>query len=82
MLEIRGPLMVEEEFRSASMTVRLFQKDVDLIHPLAAAEHARTPTFAAAAAIFRTALAHHAEEDTASVYAILRAGESDGSESE
>jgi 3-hydroxyisobutyrate dehydrogenase-like beta-hydroxyacid dehydrogenase len=72
MLEVRGPMMVAEQFGSPSMTVRLFQKDVDLVEAFAADKRAPTPTFAAAAAVFRSALAEHSEEDTASVYLVLQ----------
>ena len=72
MLEVRGPMMVARAFDPPSMSVRLFQKDVDLIESLAASSGSPVPEFRVAAEVFRRALAMGlGEQDTASVYDVL-----------
>jgi putative dehydrogenase len=73
MLEVRGPLMVDGAYGTASMRVRTFQKDLDIISGFARALDCPTPVFAAAAQVHLAALAQgHGDDDTASVYAVLR----------
>lgn len=73
MLEVRGPLMVDGAYGSASMRVRTFQKDLDIISGFARALGCPTPVFGAAAQVHLAALAQgHGDDDTASVYAVLR----------
>lgn len=73
MLEVRGPLMVAGEYGEASMRVATFQKDLDIIAGFAAGLGCPVPTFAAAAQVHAAALAAgHANEDTASVFAVLQ----------
>jgi len=54
--------------------VELFQKDMRIIGEFAARHGVSTPLFNASAAIYNAAMAQgHAEEDTASVCAVLEA---------
>jgi 3-hydroxyisobutyrate dehydrogenase-like beta-hydroxyacid dehydrogenase len=73
MLEVRGPLMVAGEYGEASMRVATFQKDLDIIAAFAAGLGCPVPVFEAAAQVHGAALAGgHANEDTASVFAVLQ----------
>jgi len=73
MLEVRGPLMVDGAYGTASMRVRTFQKDLDIISGFARSLDCPTPMFGAAAQVHLAALAQgHGDDDTASVYAVLR----------
>lgn len=73
MLEVRGPLMVDGAYGTASMRVRTFQKDLDIISAFARALDCPTPVFTSAAQVHLAALAQgHGDDDTASVYAVLR----------
>lgn len=72
MLEVRGPLMLAGEYGEASMRVATFQKDLDIITGFARDLGCPVPAFAAAAQVHGAALARgHADEDTASVFAVL-----------
>lgn len=72
MLEVRGPLMISGDF-GAAMRVKTFQKDLDIIGAFARQLGCPTPLFTAAAQLNVAALAQgHANEDTASVFAVLR----------
>ncbi|MBO0787469.1 MAG: NAD(P)-dependent oxidoreductase [Actinobacteria bacterium] len=72
MLEVRGPLMVAGEYGEASMRVGTFQKDLDLIAGFARELGCPAPVFTAAAQVHLAALAGgRADEDTASVFAVL-----------
>ena len=73
MLEVRGPLMLEGAYGAATMRVRTFAKDLDIIAEFARGLSCPTPLFAAAAQVHLAALAQgHADDDTASVSAVLR----------
>jgi 3-hydroxyisobutyrate dehydrogenase-like beta-hydroxyacid dehydrogenase len=73
MLEVRGPLMTEGSYGAATMAVRTFQKDLDIISGFARDLECPTPVFGAAALVHLTALAQgHGDDDTASVFAVLR----------
>lgn len=73
MLEVRGPLMVDGDYAAPTMRVRTFQKDVDIIGSFARTLGCPTPLFTVAAELNQAALAQdHADEDTASVFAVLR----------
>ena len=73
MLEVRGPLMLEGAYGAATMRVRTFAKDLDIIAEFARGLSCPTPLFAAAAQVHLAALAQgHADDDTASVFAVLR----------
>jgi 3-hydroxyisobutyrate dehydrogenase-like beta-hydroxyacid dehydrogenase len=80
MLEVRGPLMLEGDYGAATMRVRTFAKDLDIIAGFARDLSCPTPLFAAAAQVHLAALAQgHGDDDTASVFAVMRllAGEAD-----
>jgi len=73
MLEVRGPLMVDGAYGTASMRVRTFQKDLDIISGFTRALDCPTPMFGVAAQVHLAALAQgHGDDDTASVCAVLR----------
>ena len=73
MLEIRGPLMINGEYTDATMKVRTFAKDMDIIGHFAQTLGCPTPLFTLAAQLNLAALAQgHADEDTASVFAVLQ----------
>ena len=73
MLEVRGPLMLEGAYGAAAMRVRTFAKDLDIIAEFARGLSCPTPLFAVAAQVHLAALAQgHADDDTASVFAVLR----------
>jgi 3-hydroxyisobutyrate dehydrogenase-like beta-hydroxyacid dehydrogenase len=73
MLEVRGPLMLEGAYGAATMRVRTFAKDLDIIAEFARGLSCPTPLFATAAQVHLAALAQgHADDDTASVFAVLR----------
>ena len=73
MLEIRGPLMINGEYADATMKVRTFAKDMDIIGHFAGTLGCPTPLFTLAAQLNLAALAQgHADEDTASVFAVLQ----------
>jgi L-threonate 2-dehydrogenase len=74
MLEVRGPLMINEDYSDATIRVTTFQKDLDIIAGFARELDCPVPMFGTAAQLNLAALAQgHANEDTASVFAVLRA---------
>lgn len=73
MLEVRGPLMLEGDYGAATMRVRTFAKDLDIIAAFARDLSCPTPLFATAAQVHLAALAQgRADDDTASVFAVLQ----------
>ena len=72
MFEVRGPMMVANEYEQATMKVDVWQKDMKIIGAFANDLKCPTPLFAASVQIYTNALAHGRDkEDTASVCAIL-----------
>jgi 3-hydroxyisobutyrate dehydrogenase-like beta-hydroxyacid dehydrogenase len=72
MLEMRGPLMVEDRFRPAAMKLDVWQKDMDLITAFAAGCGVVTPLFAATKPLYEQAVdAGWADADTAAVFKVL-----------
>jgi 3-hydroxyisobutyrate dehydrogenase-like beta-hydroxyacid dehydrogenase len=72
MFEVRGPLMVANEYEPPTMKVDVWQKDMKIIGAFANDLKCPTPLFATSAQIYTNALAHSRDkEDTASVCAIL-----------
>jgi 3-hydroxyisobutyrate dehydrogenase-like beta-hydroxyacid dehydrogenase len=72
--ELRAPLMAAGRYRPATMTVKLWQKDMAVIGDFAAALGCPTPLFSATLPLYAAALATgHAEHDTAAVCAVLEA---------
>lgn len=73
MLEVRGPLMLAGAYGEATMRVRTFAKDLDIIAQFTRDLGCPTPLFGPAAQVHLAALAQgRADEDTASVFAVLR----------
>ena len=74
MLQVRGPMMARGDYSSAAMKVAVWQKDMRIIAEFARSLECPTPLFAATTAIYNAAMAQgFAEEDTASVCAVLEA---------
>lgn len=74
MFQVRGPMMVAEDYSDATMKVEVWQKDMRIIGEFAARLGCPTPLFAASGPIYAAAMAAgHAREDTAAVCAVLGA---------
>jgi 3-hydroxyisobutyrate dehydrogenase-like beta-hydroxyacid dehydrogenase len=72
MLQVRGPMMVRNDYADAAMKVGVWQKDMRIITEFARELDCPTPLFAATSAIYNAAMAQgFAESDTASVCAVL-----------
>jgi putative dehydrogenase len=72
MLQVRGPMMVRNDYADAAMKVGVWQKDMQIISEFARQLDCPTPLFAATTAIYNAAMAQgFAEADTASVCAVL-----------
>jgi putative dehydrogenase len=72
MLEIRGPLMVKNDYSAATMKVQTWQKDMAVIADFARKLECPTPLFSASTPIYTSALAMgFGSADTASVCAVL-----------
>jgi L-threonate 2-dehydrogenase len=75
MLEVRGPMMVAQEYRPPSMRIGAFMKDVGIIRGLARRSGCDLRVFEAAAALHERARDEGWEEaDLASVHAVVRCG--------
>ncbi len=73
MLQVRGPMMARGKFTPATMSVKMWQKDMAIIGAFARGLGAATPLFDATAPIYDAAMAQgFAEADTAAVHALLR----------
>jgi 3-hydroxyisobutyrate dehydrogenase-like beta-hydroxyacid dehydrogenase len=74
MLQVRGPMMVRDDYSDATMKVEVWQKDMHIIAEFATRLGCPTPLFAASAPIYTAAIAEgFAKEDTGSVAAVLGA---------
>jgi 3-hydroxyisobutyrate dehydrogenase-like beta-hydroxyacid dehydrogenase len=72
--ELRAPMMVRNRYDDPTMKVAIWQKDMQVIGEFAAALGCPTPLFTATQPIYDAALAGgHAQDDTASVCAVLEA---------
>jgi len=72
MLQVRGPMMVRNDYADAAMKVGVWQKDMQIITEFARELDCPTPLFAATTAIYNAAMAlGFAEADTACVCAVL-----------
>ena len=72
MLQVRGPMMVRNDYADAAMKVGVWQKDMGIITEFARELDCPTPLFAATTAIYNAAMAlGFAEADTACVCAVL-----------
>ena len=72
MLQVRGPLMQDEGWNTATMKVGIWQKDMKLIAAALADAQVPAPLFAATVPVYNAAMAlGHAEHDTAAVFDVL-----------
>ncbi len=72
MFELRGPMMVEDRYEPALITIDLWRKDLDLIGGFAAAVGCKTPLFAQSEALYREAEAMGlGRQDSAAVKRVL-----------
>ncbi len=73
-LELRGPMMVEDRYDGDNVTMRIstWQKDMKVIGEYAASVGCPTPLFSACEPIYRAALSTgYGDQDTAAVCAVL-----------
>lgn len=74
MLEVRGPLMLKEDFSEANMPIRNYLKDVDLISAFARETSSPLLLFPICAQLCIAAMAQgRGEEDPAAMFAVLKA---------
>ncbi len=72
MLQVRGPQMEDEGWKTATMKVGIWQKDMQLIAAALAQAQVPAPLFAASVPVYNAAMAlGHAEHDTAAVFDVL-----------
>jgi L-threonate 2-dehydrogenase len=71
--ELRGPMMVQDRYDNASMSIKLYHKDIAVIEDHAAKLGVPTPLFSASIPVYSAALSMgYGEEDTASVCGVLQ----------
>jgi L-threonate 2-dehydrogenase len=72
MLQVRGPLMANEGWKTPTMKVAIWQKDMALIAAVLANAQVPAPLFSATVPVYNAAMAlGHGEHDTASVFNVL-----------
>lgn len=72
MFEIRGPMMVDNDYDNATMKVSVWQKDMRIIGDFARAMGCPTPLFSSTVPLYAAALSQgHEARDTASICAVL-----------
>ena len=72
MLQVRGPMMVADDYREATMKSEVWQKDMHLIAEFATHLDCPTPLFATCAPLYIAAMAAgYAKQDAGSVGAVL-----------
>ena len=72
--ELRAPMMVKNDYDDATMKIKVWQKDMDVIGAFAKTLGVPTPLFSATIPVYRKAMSTgHAMHDTASVCAVLEA---------
>ncbi|MDP6927632.1 MAG: NAD-binding protein, partial [Rhodospirillales bacterium] len=70
--ELRGPMMVEDNYESATMKMDIWKKDMTVIGDFANSLKCPTPLFTAGTDIYRSALANGMDKlDTAAVCKVL-----------
>ncbi len=73
MFEVRGPMMVKDNYSDATMKVEVWQKDMSIIGDFAVSLDCPAPLFAASGQIYNAAMAQgHARDDTAAVCAVMQ----------
>jgi len=71
--ELRGPMMVQDRYDDASMSIKLYHKDIAVIEDHAARLGVPTPLFSASIPVYSAALSMgYGEQDTASVCGVLQ----------
>src|SRR5215831_3229034 len=71
--EVRGPMMVRDRYDDASMSIKLYHKDIAVIEDHAAKLGVPTPLFSASIPVYSAALSMgYGEQDTASVCGVLQ----------
>jgi 3-hydroxyisobutyrate dehydrogenase-like beta-hydroxyacid dehydrogenase len=70
-LQLRGPMMVKGNYRTATMTLATWQKDMTIIAEFARQLGVSTPLFSTTAPIYAEAVKTRSQEDTAAVCAVL-----------
>jgi len=72
MFQVRGPMMVAEDYSDATMKVEIWQKDMAIITDFARSLGCPTPLLLASAPFYTAALAAgRGKQDTAAVFAVL-----------
>jgi putative dehydrogenase len=72
MLQIRGPLMEDEGWKTPTMKVGIWQKDMALIAAALASAQVPAPLFSATVPVYNAAMGlGHGEHDTAAVFNVL-----------
>jgi putative dehydrogenase len=72
MFQVRGPMMVANDYSDATMKVEVWQKDMGIIADFAAGLDCPVPLFASSAPIYAAAMAAgYDKQDTGSVCAVL-----------
>jgi len=70
--ELRGPMMVQDRYDAASMSIKLYHKDIAVIEDHATKLGVPTPLFSASAPIYTAAMAMgRGAEDTGVVCEVL-----------
>jgi L-threonate 2-dehydrogenase len=73
MLEVRGPLMLDDDYDRPTMKCDVYQKDIDIIGEFATRLRCPTPLFDASRGLYSAALAQGRDkQDTAAVCAVLK----------
>jgi 3-hydroxyisobutyrate dehydrogenase-like beta-hydroxyacid dehydrogenase len=73
MLEVRGPLMLADDYDAPTMKCDVYQKDIDIIGDFATRLRCPTPLFDASRGLYSAALAQGRDkQDTAAVCAVLK----------
>jgi len=71
--ELRGPMMVQDRYDAASMSIKLYHKDIAVIEDHAAKLGVPTPLFSASIPVYSAALSMgYGAQDTASVCGVLQ----------
>jgi L-threonate 2-dehydrogenase len=72
MFQVRGPMMVADDYSEATMKCEVWQKDMEIIGRFATDLDCPVPLFHQSASIYNAAMAQgHAKDDTAAVCAVL-----------
>ena len=72
--ELRAPMMVKNNYDAATMKIKVWQKDMDVIGSFATSLGVPTPLFSATIPVYASAMAMgHGLQDTAAVCAVLEA---------